>query len=83
MKASVMQTNLTGGVWTPLLEGRIDIDKYKNALHLGTNGFVLPHGGFDAAEAEGFHRQLGAGGGLGRRGGLSGLGGHIVPFFDL
>lgn len=46
MKASVMQTNLTGGVWTPLLEGRIDIDKYKNALHIGTNGFVLPHGGF-------------------------------------
>lgn len=45
-KIAVMQTNLTGGVWTPLLEGRIDIDKYKSALHIGTNGFVLPHGGF-------------------------------------
>jgi hypothetical protein len=46
MATTVMQTNFTGGIWTPLLEGRIDIDKYKNALHLGTNGFVLPHGGF-------------------------------------
>ncbi|SUS07248.1 hypothetical protein DF3PB_40045 [uncultured Defluviicoccus sp.] len=46
-------------------------------------GFVLPHGGFNPAEAEGFHRQLGAGGGFGSRGGLSGLGGHIVPFLIL
>ena len=47
-------------------------------------GFVLPHGGFDAVEAEGFHRKLRAGGGvLGWRGGLSGFGGHIVPFLIL
>jgi hypothetical protein len=44
-------------------------------------GFVLPNGGFDPTEAESFRRQLGAGSRLGKRGGLSGLGGHIVPFF--
>lgn len=44
-------------------------------------GFVLPHGGFDAAETEGLHRKFGPGGGvLGLRGGLSDLGGHDVSF---
>jgi hypothetical protein len=47
-------------------------------------GFILPHGGFDTAEAEGLHRDLGAGGsGFGLRGGLSGFCGHDVPFLFL
>jgi len=47
-------------------------------------GFVLPHSGFDSAEAESFHRKLRAGGGVrGWRGGLSVFGGHIVPFLIL
>jgi hypothetical protein len=44
-------------------------------------GFVLPHGGFDPAESEGLDREFGAVAGVpGLRGGLSGLGRHIVPF---
>jgi len=45
--------------------------------------FVRPHGGFDAAEAEGFHRTLGTGGGVLRgRGGLSVFGGNYLGGAD-
>src|SRR5436305_1609454 len=46
-------------------------------------GFVFPNRRFDAAEAEVLHRQFAGRGVLGLRSGLSGLGGHIVPFLIL
>ena len=80
-----------GDEWEIITAEAVGVVEVPGVVHVGPGerhveelllvGFVLPHGGFDAAEAEGFHRQLRAiGGGAVLRGGLSGLGRHIVPF---
>lgn len=45
-RASPVQTNFTGGEWSPRLAGRVDLSKYFNSLRSAKNGVVLPHGGF-------------------------------------
>jgi hypothetical protein len=39
-----LQTNFTAGVFSPLLRGRVDLAKYKNALAAQVNFISLPHG---------------------------------------
>lgn len=41
-----IQTNFTAGEVSPLLYGRIDIDRYPNGAQEAFNGMVLPYGGF-------------------------------------
>jgi hypothetical protein len=44
-KTRVLQSSLTTGVISPTLEGRVDIAKYYNALTIGENITLMPHGG--------------------------------------
>ena len=44
-KSTPGQTNFTGGEWSRRLDGRVDLDKYFNALHTLENMTVFPHGG--------------------------------------
>ena len=44
MGAFLSQTNFTAGEWSPLLDGRTDLDKYKNAVRQMKNFIPLPHG---------------------------------------
>ena len=39
------QTNFTAGEVSPLLKGRVDIDRYPNGAEEIYNGLILPHGG--------------------------------------
>jgi len=39
-----MQTSFNGGEWTKLLEGRIDLEKYRNALYRMENFIIDPRG---------------------------------------
>ena len=43
-KAHPIWTNFTGGEFSPLLEGRIDLAKYFNAGRILKNMLVHPHG---------------------------------------
>lgn len=40
----LIQTNFTAGEITPLLEGRVDLQKYANALYRMENFIIHPHG---------------------------------------
>jgi len=40
----LIQTNFTAGEWSPMLEGRVDLAKYANALYKMENFVILPHG---------------------------------------
>lgn len=40
-----IKTNFSAGEWSPLLKGRIDLDKYSNAAETLNNVFILPQGG--------------------------------------
>ncbi len=40
----LIQTNFTAGEWSPMLEGRVDLAKYPNALYKMENFVILPHG---------------------------------------
>lgn len=40
-----IKTNFSGGEWSPLLKGRVDLDKYANAAETLNNVFILPQGG--------------------------------------
>lgn len=42
---SIPLINFTGGEWSPRLHGRIDVEKYGNALSVLKNMIVYPHGG--------------------------------------
>lgn len=44
MGVKLIQTNFTGGEWSPLLEGRVDLDKYRNAVKRMENFILYPHG---------------------------------------
>lgn len=44
-KVAPIQTNFTGGEFSPLLHGRVDFDKYKNALGTCLNHLPLVQGG--------------------------------------
>ncbi len=44
MKTINLQTNFTGGEFSPLLEGRVDIKKYFNALYKMENFVIHPQG---------------------------------------
>lgn len=44
-KSQVLQSSLTTGVISPTLHGRVDIAKYYNALDIGNNITLMPHGG--------------------------------------
>jgi len=44
-KTQSIQTSFTAGVIAPTLEGRTDIAKYYNALTVGDNITLIPHGG--------------------------------------
>jgi hypothetical protein len=39
-----IQTNFTGGEWTPHLDGRVDLEKYGNAVKTCENFIPSPHG---------------------------------------
>lgn len=41
-----IQTNFTGGLWSPRLWGRVDLEKYRDALRNLLNAVVYPHGGW-------------------------------------
>ena len=41
----VIKTNMTGGEFSPLLEGRVDIDQYTNAVKELKNFLIMPYGG--------------------------------------
>jgi len=43
-KASPIQTNFTGGEWSPQLDGRVDLGKYANACREMRNFIATPHG---------------------------------------
>lgn len=45
MSAHKFYSNFTGGEWTPLLDGRSDLDKYDSACRTLENFRVLPYGG--------------------------------------
>lgn len=45
MKTHQILTNFTGGIFSPLLYGRVDISKYYNACRTLQNMIVYPHGG--------------------------------------
>lgn len=40
-----LQTNFTAGVFSPRLDGRVDITRYQNALKTCRNWLIFPHGG--------------------------------------
>ena len=40
-----IKTNFSAGEWSPLLKGRVDLDKYSNAAETLNNIFILPQGG--------------------------------------
>lgn len=44
-RATWMQTNFNGGEWSPLTSGRVNLEKYKNALSLCRNYVPTPQGG--------------------------------------
>lgn len=44
MAGHYMQTNFTGGEWTPYLEGRTDFEKYGNSLYKLENFLIDPRG---------------------------------------
>ncbi len=44
-RATLIQTNFTGGELSPRLDGRVDIAKYFNGCRRCENMIVLPHGG--------------------------------------
>lgn len=44
-KASPYLSNFTAGIFSPRLEGRVDLAKYFNACRLLENFIVMPHGG--------------------------------------
>lgn len=44
-KVSPIQQNFNAGEWSPLTEGRTDLDKYKNALRTCLNSIPLVQGG--------------------------------------
>lgn len=44
-QARPIQTNFTGGEWSPRLYGRVDLDRYFNALRTAVNVQVQAHGG--------------------------------------
>ena len=43
-KGHFLQTNFTGGEWSPLLEGRVDLQKYVNSVYKLENFLLYPHG---------------------------------------
>lgn len=44
MKGFFEQTNFTGGIWSPFLDGRTDLAKYGNSVKRLENMIVWPHG---------------------------------------
>jgi len=44
MNGYLSQTNFTGGIFSPLMEGRTDFEKYANAVKRGENFIIWPHG---------------------------------------
>ena len=47
VRADTFQTNFTAGEFSPLLEGRIELAKYKDAVSKLENFYVFPHGPID------------------------------------
>lgn len=45
-RTAPIKTNFNGGEWSPLMEGRVDLDKYPTALKISLNGFGLVQGGW-------------------------------------
>lgn len=45
VKAALIQTNFTGGEWSPRLDGRVGLDKYFDSVKSLKNMTVFPHGG--------------------------------------
>ena len=43
-KGHFLQDNFTGGEWSPLLEGRVRLEKYPNAVYKLENFLLYPHG---------------------------------------
>ena len=46
-KVTPIQTNFTAGEWSPKLDGRVDVTRYKNAAAKIENFIVAPFGGID------------------------------------
>ena len=47
IRSEPFQTNFTAGEFSPLLEGRVDLAKYPNAVSKMENFYVFPHGPAD------------------------------------
>jgi hypothetical protein len=45
-RANLNQTSFTGGVLSPRVLGRVDIERYFQALKSASNGYAVPQGGF-------------------------------------
>lgn len=45
-KITTLQSNFTAGEFSPKLYGRVDIDRYANAVKLARNGYAFVHGGW-------------------------------------
>ena len=43
IRSEPFQTNFTAGEFSPLLEGRVDLAKYPNAVSKMENFYVFPH----------------------------------------
>jgi len=46
-KVTPIQTNFTAGEWSPKLDGRVDVSRYKNSAAKIENFIVAPFGGID------------------------------------
>jgi len=44
MGIHLIQTSFCGGEWSPLLEGRVDLQKYSTAMYRMENFVIVPHG---------------------------------------
>jgi len=45
MKATPLINNFTSGEWSPLLEGRSDLEQYSHSAGTLKNALVMPYGG--------------------------------------
>ena len=46
-RTRIIQNSLTTGTISPTLQGRIDLDKYYNAVEVAENVTIMPHGGME------------------------------------
>ena len=58
IRADTFQTNFTAGEFSPLLEGRVELAKYKDAVSQLENFYAFPHGPVDKRQVLGIFQLL-------------------------